>query len=459
MVRTLPLSQGRRRSPGVTLLEILVAVAVLAVGLSTIFQIFPMGFAASAKSSAQTTAFELAARKLEDVRNNHLFGGVPTDGSGPPAPADNWKYWGKLDAPNPDGTTYQAVNTNGQFAPFSATLVPERSYFYRVQCMPVLDPARKYLELPTYNNYDTNPAWRGFATCYRVTVTVRGPLKTQAEAQDDQWTNNTVLQKGAVQVQLVTYIANKALGDALLAVDTDDPNENPSTEDINDPGQSLSAYGPANAGNCKPIRYGDFPTAWPKDGADYIYIKGIDSADGGYPYPENFTVFNARALSLYETDDAGPTVVLGASNDWPGDRGNTSVMAYGNYPDAARHGLGLNETGLDNVLVFCYRSHGSKEGYIAESNKVIGLDPPGISPNASAKYWRLRLLRPLVCRDGDYAGRYSPLMDGTYTDDTLLDKNLGGGGVGKYGYPEGTYSSGTYGGTRVRFLMRMERRS
>ncbi len=441
MVRTLPLSQGGRRSPGVTLLEILVAVAVLAVGLSTIFQIFPMGFAASAKSSAQTTAFELAARKLEDVRNNHLFGGVPTDGSGPPAPVDNWKYWGKLDAPNPDGTTYQAVSTNAQFVPFSATLMPERSYFYRVQCMPVLDPSRKYLDLPTYNNYDTNPAWRGFATCYRVTVTVRGPLKTQAEAQDDQWTNNTVLQKGAVQVQLVTYIANKNLGDALLAVDSADPNE-------------------SGGGGRKPVRNGQFPTAYPEPGSSYIYITGIDATNGYYPFPENFTVFNQKALSLYETDDAGPTLVDGADDSDFTDytarpRHDTDYMGIGTY--AGAHGLGTNYAGLDNVVIFAWTNPGGGKpaGYLAESNKVIAMHAPGVAPNVSAKYWRLDLLNPLFCRDGDYTGRTSRLMDSTYTSDRAMDP----GNSGKYAYPPGTYSSGTYGGTRVRFLMRMERRS
>ncbi len=463
MVRTLPLSHGTRRSPGVTLLEILVAVAVLAAGLSTIFQIFPMGFAASAKSSAQTTAFELAARKLEDVRNNHLFGGVPTAGSGPPGPADNWKYWGALDAPNPDGTTYQAVNTNFQFVSFSATQAPEKSFFYRVDCVPVQDPARKYLEMPcrgtaknvygeeTYEGVASANVWRGFASLYRVTVTVRGPLRSQAEAQDAQWTNNTVLQKGAVQVQLVTYVANKNLGDALLAVDPVDTHENSGTN-----------------GGDKPVRNGTFPNAYPAPGSNYIYIKGIDPANGYYPFPENFTVFNRRALSLYETDDAGPTLVDGADDSGFTDytarlRHEIAWINVGTYPTSL-HGMGANEVGLDNILIFCWTTGGSgpgstAAGYLAESNKVVALHPPGVAPNQSTLYWRVDLLHNLIIRDGDYTGRTSPLMDGAYTSDKAIDP----GNSGKFNYKVGTYTgtpgSGTYGGTRVRFLMRMERRS
>ncbi len=458
MVRALPLSRKGTRASGVTLLEILVAVAVLAVGLSTIFQIFPMGFAASAKSSAQTTAYELAARKLEDVRNNHLFGGVPNSASS--LSTDWWKYWGRRDAPNPDDATYVEVNTDGAFRAFPGDLTPERRFYYRVHCIPVVDPPHpgdpnsisKYMEFPY--SLDDGATWSGFASMYRVTVTVRGPLKTLAEAQDDQWTNS-LAQKGAVEVKLVTYVANKKLGDALLAEDSADPN---------------AATGTNNLGyksGTKPVRDGAFPDGSPALGADYVHIVGLD---GGYPFPENFTVFRhfvnrvdgaprRVSLSLYEFEDTGPTVVVAGEV-----KRREEYLTDVSYTKRL-NGLGQNLTGLDNVVIFCDTEDG---GFIAESNKVIAIHPPGTTfTNPPYPYtytstlWRLDLLNPLIISDGDFplrkddSLRRSPLLDET-TDLETKDKEFQDENNGKFGYPVGQVSGSNITGTRVRFLMRLE---
>ncbi|NMA28829.1 MAG: hypothetical protein GX934_13820 [Burkholderiales bacterium] len=466
MVRALPLSRGGTRASGVTLLEILVAVAVLAVGLSTIFQIFPMGFAASAKSSAQTTAYELAARKLEDVRTNHLFGGIPTDTD---------MYWGSLNAPNPDGNAFAAVNTDKAFRAFPGDKVPERNFFYRIHCIPVVDPPPprvaltdlrppKYLEYP----HRLNPAststwanqWRGFATMYRVTVTVRGPLKNLAEAQDDQWANS-LSRKGAIEVKLVTYVANKKLGDALLAIDPNCAYENSSLT------PPLAAYGPEGV-HSKPIRDGDF-TAGPSSpatrtlGADFIHIVG---PDGGNPFPENFTVLDFNTLTPTERNDTGPTVVVKVGGvGVPQNR--TTYLSSGYHIPQKSHqmwGSGLNRTGMDNVLIVYEYSPGK---FIAESNKIVAIHPPGTYNDAfvygtSNELWRLDLYNPLIASDGDFRGRHgsgddtnglsSRLIDNTWDSDSALR-----GTGSKYGYPAWKDGSAPLKCTRVRFLMRLEK--
>ena len=434
MVRALPLTPGGRRPPGVTLLEILVAVAVLAVGLATIFQVFPMGFAASAKGSAQTTAYELAARKLEDVRNNYLFGGIPGDY------CDYYKYWGKRDAPNPDGATYARVNTAEQYRTFG-TSAPECNYFYRVDCVPVLDPGRKYLEVPF--STDAGTTWRGFATLYRITVTVRGPLRTIAEAQDAQWGTNLSLQKGAIEVRLVTYVGNKALGDCLL---TTDPA-------VDDPGSTGMKFCRSDAGPLDVYK------------PDSLLVKGLYDTDAyPYPYLENFTVFNGVTLSYTEDKDTGPAVYtadgVAALNRW------TNLPTTYNYSNFSRYpmqGTGENVYGLDNVLIFCPTSAGtSATSFVAESNKIVGIYPPSVSPNTSTKYWRIDLLHRLYCGDGDNSVRTTGrLMDGTWNTVTgsTYFKNTATGS-NRYGYPVGTSASKAWsGGTRVRFLMTLERRS
>lgn len=409
MVREVPLSRARRREAGVTLLEILVAVAVLAVGLATIFQIFPMGFAASSKSASQTIAYELAAQKMEDARNNFLFGGIPNGTA-----AQKYLYYGSTVAPNPDLTTYKEVNTNGTYQEFSTTSVPEKNYFYKIECDPVIDPARKYQEFPFQQGGDNT---RGFATMYRITVTVRGPVQTKAEAQDPVF-GAGLARKASVQVKLATYVANKIMPEARLAVD--------------------KAVRHRTSGGS--IEYASVPEK------NIIFITGAGSTDP-YPYPENFTVFNRFYLTPNEVLDTGPTIV-DPSNSLP----------QNNFSN-------LNVLGLDNIVIVRPKPTGSTTNFVAESNKVIAIyapDDPGRSPNFptsnSPNVWQLTLLKDLYGRDNDFptratatgSGGYGStrLADGTYDGDSIMPTATSGYAE-SYGYPAGT---------QVRGLMRLERR-
>lgn len=426
MVREVPLSRGsarpRGRRAGVTLLEILVAVAVLAVGLSTIFQIFPMGFAASSKSASQTIAYELAAQKMEDARNNFLFGGIPSGSSAAPAAPNSTSalYYGSQTAPNPDLTTYKEVNTNGTYQEFSTTSVPEKNYFYRVECVPVIDPARKYQEYPFEQGGDNS---RGFATMYRITVTVRGPVQTKAEAQDPVF-GAGLARKGSVQVKLATYVANKTVGEAKLA-----------------------------ANKIVRRKVGGNVTLEPE--ANIIFITGSGTTADTYPYPENFTVFSRAFLCPNEIEDGGPTLIEPATR-LPQTPGPPSV----------------NILGLDNIVIFRADPDDTDDGatstggFIAESNKVIaiyGPDDPGRSasfpsgPSASSPYvWQLTLMKSLYGRDNDFPSRETPTSSGGFGSTRLVDSTydadsvVGSRGVNEdYGYPAGT---------QVRGLIHLERR-
>lgn len=406
MVREVPLSRARRREAGVTLLEILVAVAVLAVGLATIFQIFPMGFAASSKSASQTIAYELAAQKMEDARNNFLFGGIPNGTA-----AQKYLYYGSTVAPNPDLTTYKEVNTNGAYQEFSTTSVPEKNYYYKIECDPVIDPARKYQEFPFQQGGDNT---RGFATMYRITVTVRGPVQTKAEAQDPVF-GAGLARKGSVQVKLATYVANKTMPEAKLAQDITVRRKTGSTYDM-----------------------------MPGVERNIIFVTGAGSTDP-YPYPENFTVLNRFYLTPNEILDTGPTIV-DPSNSLP----------QNNFEN-------LNVLGLDNIVLVRPKPAGSTTNFVAESNKVIaiyGPDDPGRSTNFpttnSPNVWQLTLLKDLYGRDNDFPTRSTATTSGGYGSTKLADLTYDGdsvlttNGVNEtYGYPAGT---------QVRGLMHLERR-
>jgi len=276
-------------------------------------------------------------------------------------------------------------------------------------------------------------------------------LKAREEAEDAQW-ENSLAQKGAVEAKLITYVANKGLGDALLAID---PNCTFETT-------ASGSYGPPDVPS-KPIREGALPDGSPAPGADYVHIVGLD---GGYPFPENFTVFRhfvnpvdgaprRVSLSLYEFEDTGPTVVVAGEV-----KRREEYLTNVSYTKRL-NGLGQNLTGLDNVVIFCDTKNG---GFIAESNKVIAIHPPGTLTDGYSgnnQLWRLDLLNPLIISDGDFplrkddSLRRSPLLDET-TDLETENNEFQNGNNGKFGYPVGQVSGGSITGTRVRFLMRLE---
>src|SRR5690606_6126158 len=156
------------------------------------------------------------------------------------------------------------VRSFRQFPAGSSTITaPQTNYYYAVQCQPVIDPTMKFLREPVYARpVNSANVSEGFVTMWRITVTVRGPLATVAEAQDAVFgLQNSLQQKGAVEAQLATYIANKALGEAWLA---------------------LPQYATASEGaSPNPSQENNF----------YLWIRNSVESGSTYPYAENFTVF------------------------------------------------------------------------------------------------------------------------------------------------------------------------
>ncbi len=474
--------KGRR---GVTLLEILVAVAVLAFALSAIFQIFPMGFSASARASYTATAYELAGKKMEELRSTRIFGGDP-DPSKANTNADTYAHfglhvnhddatrsWRNFSGTNPssvaDTSAYYFPDTNGVYKPFSTDGYDvESKYFYKVELVPQCDVIQKSGNFPTcYEGTATTSTskWLGFCDAYRATVTVRGPVRSAANAQDDAWTH---YKKAAVEVTLSTLIANKEFGVGYLAYDVvsryvekggDQNNEKMRTQGIND--------------------------------SRTIFVTG---PNGSRLYPENFTVLNPFHLTQNERWDTGPAIVVPPFNtsgesridgyyaprsvynykyrsssgdrnvehqidlaltdsstlppanlSWSNPQFGTSISAAstngdnggtGFRQDTGRTNLsqvgspyfdirskyvpgGLNYLGQDNIMLVCKAKNktGSNYSLYAESNKLIFMLPPKTTGEIvtcygdafkavnNSNYWRFDLLNQIYGRDSDCATR------------------------------------------------------
>ncbi|HXE71656.1 MAG TPA: prepilin-type N-terminal cleavage/methylation domain-containing protein [Candidatus Nitrosotenuis sp.] len=424
------MSQGRSRaifSPrGVTLLEILVAVAILAIGAVTVFQVFPMGFAASAKAKYRSIAYELAQKKLEEVRNAALFGGTTSD---PDA------YWGDIGAPDPNNSGDDVVvNTDGQWVAFDS---PYSNYYYDVECVPVIDPDMNYKEYMF--DEENGSGYRGFATMWRITVTVYGPFEQESDMSIPAATRQ------AVKVQLVTYVANKVLGEAEVVDDIDIDDDH-----YYDPvsGELIGSYPPSTENR--------------KIWVQKVGAGASTSAVARYPGVHNFTVFTLGNLSNPELMDTGPTRL--ASD-------GVSLT-------------GLNVLGLDNVVIYYAKGtpteNATAGGWVAETNKLVDLyapDDPGnqdttpVSGGAGDPrntYWCLVLQRDIYGWDSDFGSENPPAYSvprnqatdtsitsdssatATYIMDAYCD-DWAYISAGNRGYPAGD--------TKVRFLLRVMQQS
>ena len=309
------------RCRGVTLLEIVIAAAILAVGLGTCLQVFPMGYAAATKAKNGTVAYELASKRLEIARSYALFGQSGKTG------VDS--SFGNVLAPNPDGN-YKEVNTGGQFIACGSSS-PENRFFYKVDCLPVVDSQRLYKEYPyskpeTRSNYRmkvagttgdldantsgelavdvaTGSGQEGFASMYRITVTVRGPLLKAEQASDANWGSYS---SGASEAVLSTMVANTYLGDALLAQDIRVTRDGSQFREIHE----------------VPYKSGDRDKIF-RHNYTYLYSRTMAFRDARYHdlnklwvkpisgkmHPENFSVLEPAQLSVVELADTGPSVI------------------------------------------------------------------------------------------------------------------------------------------------------
>lgn len=499
----------KRGIRGVTLLEILVSVAVLAVGLGIAFQVFPMGFAVSAKSKNLSLAYELAAKRLEEARGRVLFGGNRANTS---ITNGERSFYGNLRAPNPEAsgeTAYSQVNTNGQWIPCGTVGTPEAYYYYKIDCIPVIDTRGLYAEFPHYYKNDNSfrpdtmsgsAPWTdssynngnvladGFASMYRITVTVRGPFPLPANgtaalaanstrASDSVYNALDSTSKHALsEAVLSTIVSNSRLGDGLLAKDI-------KLRYPNSVKSHVSGLG------CR------YPIA---DGLvnNVIYVKGYGGT-GASLRAENFTLLFTPNLSSMELDDTGPTIVSSAvaagstltSLEQLVDRSTGVDEKYkanahykslygsnlvGNLKNAALMNgtyCGTNLYNMDNIVIFCPTKAKSYQhsscnfnngGWVAESNKLWRMTPPNAAGNTES-YWKFELVNELFGRDGDYTTNISKpsgygsgtvsregyLMDKVFDGDILLSDNY-------IGYPKGSGSGSGVTGTRVRTLVTIE---
>ena len=319
----------KRRFLGVTLIEMIVAIAVFAIGMGTIFTVFPSGFAVAQKNKSLSTAYALAAACLEMCRQYDMFGGSCYDSSGSTYGLTDRKMFGCQKAPFTTDSRGQLLNTNGEFKQcdkifkFSGT-TPESYYFYSTYYVPVVDLNRIYAEYPhkrvgadirgiNKNPYPqtsascghtacNNSKWEGFASMYRITCVVRGPYPPGTKASDvkDESFDKT---SGPVEAILSTMIANDRLGDALLAeekiVRQDIPQRDSDYDD------RLESLGKPYIYEYAPDADGDGLSNCPEN--FFIRIKKLV----GRVRPEDFTCFLPGALNYLELADTGPTIVGG----------------------------------------------------------------------------------------------------------------------------------------------------
>ncbi|MBQ7567263.1 prepilin-type N-terminal cleavage/methylation domain-containing protein [bacterium] len=274
----------RQRRGGVTLLEILVAVAILAFSISAIMQIFPMGFSASAKASYTAIAYELAGQKMEEIRATNIFGGDADPSLAANAP-DTYKFFGHrthpLTAIKGAGQTEETVNEFVDFESSDGANVESR-YFYKVELLPQVDIGQKsgnfIYSFGTSDSGAPGDAY-GFCDAYRVKVTVRGPVRKKEYAQDDNW---VYYKKGAVEATLATIISNKEFGVAYLALDL----------------------------VCRVVDSAGKEWMWNDDSATdsrSIYVTGPNNKRF---YPESFAVLRPEFLTKNERWDTGPAITF-----------------------------------------------------------------------------------------------------------------------------------------------------
>lgn len=167
---------------GVSLLEVLVAFVVLAVGVLTIMDIFPTSFAATVRGKHRLIALQLAQKKVEEIADRFKNDATVTycSSSDPVCcPIMQIVY----------GTCMPATREIAFPAPFGR-------YYFRVDSAPVVAPQPQRV-------IDVNDSWWSTwdSTCYFLEVEVFGPVISPAQLPSSP---------SAARVKLVTLVSRSA---------------------------------------------------------------------------------------------------------------------------------------------------------------------------------------------------------------------------------------------------------
>ena len=205
----------KKRSLGVTLIEVLIAMVILSIGLYMTYNTFPLGFAASYRSKNKTIATELAQQILERVIKNQQLSSCCKDKNivgktydcrvkpmDTRLPTENYDsgydcryYYGGLDADdNVQNGSYcfwhMGTRDVGNWARFSGVDTDDLyNWWYHIDVTPVIDPAQKF---------------RSGGDLCRITVSVRGPIEDLTK-----WDINSKMGYKPTEVIVSTLKANK----------------------------------------------------------------------------------------------------------------------------------------------------------------------------------------------------------------------------------------------------------
>lgn len=165
---------------GVTLLELLISIMVLAIGIFTIMNIFPTGFSASLKGKNRLIALQLAQKKMDEIKEEFKRSSaycISADLACCPVLRLGSAYGANVDAScNP------TIPREIQFP------APNNGYYYKFNATPIVAPEPQRTITATDSWWST---WD--STSYMVEVEVFGPVDNPSQFSSSPTAVKTVL--------------------------------------------------------------------------------------------------------------------------------------------------------------------------------------------------------------------------------------------------------------------------